>query len=411
MHSVKTFYLSWIIGRNVYSSSSQTLGRLVDIVVDSSFVRPKIIAIKVKQKKNIYIYDYSDVVLVNKYNKIVIILRNPKEIDISGKQILYLAKNILDKQVVDVNGRKVVRVNDLRLAEVSTGTYLIAVDVGLEGLLRRLGINDAASRLLKPFNHVVSNKLMLWDDVETIDFSNVGIRISKSRSKLDTLHPSDLADIIEDLDRKSQAAIFAALDEEKAADVLEELEVDAQRNVIDSMTLEKAADVLEKMPADEVADLLDDLEVDKAEELLGEMEIEASVEVRELMEYPEKLVGSIMSTDYMSFSPDTKIIDVLNELRDSKPESNIIYNIYVIDNSEKLLGTVSIRDLIVNSTDTTLEKIMLKEPHYISDTAKISKIPEIISKYNLLAIPVVNKEMIMIGTVIIDDILDKLIDK
>ena len=145
-------------------------------------------------------------------------------------------------------------------------------------------------------------------------YSNLNIRLSKSYAKLHTLHPSDLADILEDLGKKSSMSVFSALDEEKAADVLEELETQTQIHIIENLPVNKAADVLEKMPADEVADILDELEDEKAELLLKEMDTESSQEVRELLEYDDDLVGSIMTTDYYLFSAGITVEEVLNEL-------------------------------------------------------------------------------------------------
>ena len=161
---------------------------------------------------------------------------------------LLLVENILDKQIVDLNGRKLVRVNDVRLATIPTGTYAVAVDVGIDGLLRRIGISNPIKKILSVFNVNIPTKYILWDDVQAIDFSNQNIKLSKSYAKLHTLHPSDLADILEDLGKKSSTSLFSALDEEKAADVLEELEPSAQVHIIESLPVDKVADVLEKMP-------------------------------------------------------------------------------------------------------------------------------------------------------------------
>ena len=183
--------------------------------------------------------------------------------------------------------------------------------------------------------------------MEAVDFSNLNIKLSKSYSKLQTLHPSDLADIIEELGKKSSADVFSALDEEQAADVMEELETDAQLHLIESLPVEKVADVLEKMPADEVADILDELEDEKAELLLNEMESDSSEEVRELLEYPHNTVGSIMFTDVLSFKQNDTVEDVIRELRNRKPEASELYNLFVTNEHEELIAAFSLRDLVV----------------------------------------------------------------
>ena len=405
MTSQSTIYLSHLIGNKVLSEENKPIGRLLDLVVDMNFALPKVIAAKVKLGKLPIIIDIEHLKISKQNGKYTITCRHIEEFKIETDHTLFLTKHMLDKQIVDIDGRKLERVNDLRLAVLSAGIFVVAVDVGIEGLLRRLTVAKTINRLLKPFGKSIPGKFILWDDVATISGSQEGIKLSKEYSKLEKLHPSDLADIIEDLDRKSQVAVFASLNEEKAADVLEELETEAQINVLESLSKEKAADVLEKMPADEVADILDDLEEEKAEELLGEMENTASQEVRELMEYPENTVGSLMSTDFISFKEEMTVDDTIRELRILKPEPDSIYYLYVLDKDEHLIATVSLRDLITAEPNIKLSQIMNREVIKIIDTDKIDSLAELITKYNLIALPVVNKELKMEGMVIIDDVV------
>ena len=411
MMQVSTFYLSRILGNKVFSDKGNAIGKIKDIIVDVSFIRPKIIAIKLKIGRTSRIIDFSNVIISKINGQYSIKCHALEDIDVSQGNTMSLVKNVLDKQIVDMDGRKVVRVNDLKLAVLSNGTYTVAVDVGIEGLLRRLGIAKPIKKIIKPIGMSVPSKLILWEEVETIDFSNAGIKLSKSYAKLATLHPSDLADIIEDMDDKTQAAVFASLDEEKAADVLEELETDDQINLLESLSIEKAADVLEKMPADEVADILNELEEDKAEQLLSEMDNESSEEVRELMEYAENTVGSLMTTDYISFNQSMSVDDTINELRKQKPESDTIYYLYVLDDNEKLISTVSLRDVVISDPGTKLYQIMNNKVVYVFDHDKIDSIAEIITKYSLLAVPVVDEEMKMLGMVVIDDIVYDLLKR
>jgi Mg/Co/Ni transporter MgtE len=322
---------------------------------------------------------------------------------------LLLVESILDKQIVDLNGRKLVRVNDVRLATLPTGTYAMAVDIGIEGLLRRIGIAAPFKKLLGTFKMNLPSKFILWDDVQAIDNSNARIRLSKSYAKLNTIHPSDLADILEDLGRKSGMSLFTSLDEEKAADVLEELEDPVRIHFIENLPVNKAADVLEKMPADEAADIIDELEEERAEQLLREMDLESSQEVRELLEYPDNSVGSIMTTDILSFRPDLTVEDVISELRNKKPETAELYNLFVTKNNEELVGTFNLRDLVISPPGTRISDIMKEEPVFLYDNQKIQDIAEIISKYNLLAVPVLDRENQLQGMVVVDDVVEDLI--
>lgn len=407
--ALSTFYFSRIVGKRVVSPSGAVMGRIVDLAVESGTSRPQIVAVCVKTKAGIQHCDFSAFSIKKHASRYHITCTRHTEVDINADTVLMVGKYLLDRQIVDVDGRKMVRVNDLRFATVQSGTYLVAVDVGLEGLLRRLGIVKPIKLLIKPFKITLSSHHILWDDVQTVDFGHDGIRLSKDYSNLERLHPSDLADIIEDMDRNTQIAVFAGLDEEKAADVLEELEPEAQVSLLENLPLEKAADLLELMPADEAADILDELKDSKIQELLNEMETESSEEIRELMDYPNNTVGSLMTTDFIFFKENNTINEVLSTLRHTKPEQDTIYYLHIVNSQNKLIATVSLRDIVVNDPEIKLCDIMNRDVVYVQDMDKIESINEIIAKYNLIAIPVVEETKELVGMVIINDIMDSLL--
>ncbi len=418
MTLLTTFYLSGIIGKEAFGADGDAIGIIKDLLigaVPSAQNEPEqqmVTGIKLKIRKSVKIYSFRTFRVVKAREMLNVTCSGLEEL---GKEAvengLFLVDSILDKQIVDMNGRKLVRVNDVRLATLPTGTFAVAVDVGIDGLLRRIGISNPIKKVLSLFSVSIPTKYILWDDVQAIDFSNLNIMLSKSYAKLHTLHPSDLADILEDLGKKSSTSVFSALDEEKAADVLEELEPSAQVHIIESLPVGKVADVLEKMPADEVADILDELEDDKAELLLKEMEAESSQEVRELLEYDDNLVGSLMTTDYLSFTGTKTIEEVLNDLRIKKPEAPELYNMFVTEEDDKLIGTFTLRDLVVSEPGKTLSEIMKSEPVSLYDDQKTSAIAEIVSKYNLLAVPVVDENEQLQGMVVVDDVVEDLISE
>jgi len=400
------------VGTQFFSGTGEPLGKVKDLMVDFSQEKPKVIGVKAKVNSEIRLLDFEYFDLRRTGSTYVIYCDKIKDFTPpENLNILYLHENIIDKQILDINGRKLVRVNDIRLARLDSGSFAVAVDVGIDGILRRLGFAKLLHKLLAPFKLTVPSRYILFDEVEAVDSSTFGITLSKPFTKLHTLHPSDLADVIEDLDKNSRKAIFEALDEEKAADVLEELEPEAQVDVIDSLSTEKAADLLEKMPADEAADLIDELEDEKAEQLLNEIEKESSDDIRDILKYEEDTVGSLMATDFISFNEDKTVGETINELRKLKPESNTIYYLYVVDKNDKLLATVSLRDLVISDPSTPLNNIMNKNIISVFDTDEVDSLAEIISKYNLLAIPVTNKDMLMEGVIVIDDIVEDLLDK
>lgn len=419
MTSLTTFFLSRIIGKRVTDTSGKYVGIVKDLLIDNNYAdnigvagRPRVIGLKLKisHVTGYYSFDSFDVTKINKRVKVSCnSLKEMSQDDINNG--LSLVETILDKQIVDLNGRKLVRVNDVRLVSIPDGTYAIAVDVGVEGLMRRIGIVRPIRFIMSLFNASIPARFILWDDVEAIDFSNLNIKLSKSYAKLQTLHPSDLADIIEDLGRHSLMNVFSALDDEKAADVMEELETHAQLHLIESLPVEKVADVLEKMPANEVADILDELEDEKAEMLLQEMEAESSQEVRELLEYSDNSVGGWMTTEILSFNENQSVDEVIRQFREKKPEAEELYNMFVVDDADTLVATFSLRDLVVSEPETVIKQIMKRNPIFLYDDQDIDEIAEIVSRYNLLAVPVVDKENHLQGMVVVDDIVEDLIDK
>ncbi|MCX6321721.1 MAG: CBS domain-containing protein [Bacteroidia bacterium] len=418
MTSLTTFYLSGIIGKEAFGADGDAIGIIKDLLVNampSGQNDPNqqlVTGVRLRIRKETRFYSFNSFRVVKTREIINVTCSGLTEL--SSEEVnngLLLVENILDKQIVDMNGRKLVRVNDVRLATLPAGTFAIAVDIGIEGLLRRIGISLPIKRFLSLFTINLPAKFILWDDVQAIDHSNLNIRLSKSYAKLHTLHPSDIADILEDLGKKSSMSVFSSLDEEKAADVLEELETHTQVHIVENLPLNKAADVLEKMPADEVADILDELEDEKAELLLKEMDTESSQEIRDLLEYPDNSVGSLMTTDILSFKPGITVEEVIDELRIKKPEAAELYNLFVTETNDELIGTFNLRDLVVAQPNTLVSQIMKLEPVFLYDNQKVDDIAELISKYNLLAVPVVDLNNQLQGMVVVDDVIEDLINK
>lgn len=419
MTSLTTFYLSRLLGCNIFDTRDNILGRIRDVYVrihtaagENQSSNPQVIgfAVHVNGKNKDAVLDSLQIVKFGIHYKVQCQSMTLVSHDIFSDAVL-LKESILDQQIVDLNGRKLVRVNDIRMVAIAAGTFVVAVDVGTEGLLRRLGVNMFFKKLLQPFGGNIPSKFILWDDVETIDPNTFNIQLSQTRSKLNTIHPSDLADIIEDMSKNYQTPIFSSLDEEHAADVLEELRVKEQVHIIESLPLGKAADVLEKMPANEAADLMDHLEEDKTEQLLLEMEPEVSEEVRDLLEYPDGTIGSLMTSDILTFSGDQTIADAVDYIKVEKPEMESLYSLFVVDANNVLKGIITMRDLLLTDPQTRLDKVMNTNLNSVNDYDRLDAISGIMSKYNLLAVPVTNDHDELEGMVVIDDIFDELLGK
>jgi magnesium transporter len=419
MTSTVPFFLSRIIGAKVYDPQRNYIGTVKDLLLSAELStsqetmgKPVVhgISLQINKSANHFSFDFFEV--SKKKRKLYVLCNKLEELPELKKEVsIPLAGLVLDKQIVDLNGRKVVRVNDVRLATINNITYAIAVDVGVEGLLRRIGISQPVKFIFSLIKLNVPSKFISWDDMEAIDYSNLSIKLTSTYSKLNTLHPSDLADIIEDLDNRSRQSVFLALDEEMAADVLEEMEPKAQIKIIEETSVQKMADVLEKMPANEAADILDSLEVERAELLLNEMEAESSSEVRELLEYESYEVGSIMTTEILAYEESTIVAAVLYDLRANQPEVESMFGFFVINKNNELIGTFTFRDLVVSEPTIPVSALMNDDPIYLYDEQKIDDVAELVSKYNLLAIPVVNKNNQLEGMVVIHDVIEDLMNK
>jgi magnesium transporter len=319
---------------------------------------------------------------------------------------ILLRKALLDKQIVDTAGAKVVRVNDLQLRRRNGTLVLARVDVGLRGLLRRVGLN----RLILPalrwlFGYTLSDTLINWRLVQPVGSSDI-LRLKFSQARLARLHPADLADILEDLDRPERARVFRALDIDTAAEVLEESDPKVQVQLIQHLPAEKASDVLEQMSPSEATDLLQALEEPHAQTLLDEMEPEAAEDVRSLLTHDEETAGGIMTTRFFSQPPQVTVAQALDALREEAADLDVIYYIYVEDQDGHLLGVVNLRGLLTNDPNASLESIMERRIVSVPPDADEAEVAELFAKYGLRALPVVDTNGLILGVIRFKAILE-----
>lgn len=407
MRQPNSFFFSKILYKNIHNISGAVIGKLNDLILEFDSEKPAIKAIEVingnsksyLSSESLEIYNDSHERYSVKLNSSSITVASTSDNDI------FLARDLLDKQIVDINGRKLVRVNDVRMGKINGIWYLIAVDIGFRGLLRRLGVEYTAIRVAQALRIQFRNKLIIWDNVQPVAAGTENLKLSTSTNKIKTLHAADIADIIEELDSLSRNALFCSLDNEKAAEVLEEVESDVQKNLLENLSDEKASDLLEIMPSDEAADILEEIEDVRAERLLVQMEEENSEEIRELMEYPEKTIGSLMSKDFLSFLPDVSVSEAVSLIKKDKPRHEAFYYIYVVNSKGQLLGVLSLIDLIASNPESKLYDLMYPFVESVKDEDRIDEAMEIIQKYNLTAVPVVDDRREMVGTISLNDLV------
>jgi magnesium transporter len=317
-----------------------------------------------------------------------------------------LGKTVLDKRVVDTARKKVVRVNDIELAEAEGALQVVGVEAGLRGLLRHLRSEPFAERIAALFGKSLPRDLVPWDVVDPIETELSRARRQAVYTKLAKLHPADIADIMEELNPGERSAVLAALDEATAAEAITEAEPEVQASLVQMMEPEKAADILEEMEPDEAADILSDLPEAKAADILEEMEPEEAQEVEELLEHEEDTAGGLMTTEHVAFRPTLTVADAIRRLRDEAKDAETIYYMYVTDPQERLLGVFSLRELILAEPDRRLEEIMHTDVASVTPETALREVVELQTKYNLLALPVVSGEGEMLGIITVDDVLN-----
>ncbi len=402
-------FVSEVHRKPVLDQAGEEIGKLTDITVRHGDPFPAIAALVVTAVKATYLIPWDHVNLFNKRVISANLLRGrmtPSEIPSSEIQI---CRDLLDKQIVDINGAKLVRVNDLKLGDVNGRMSLIAADIGLRGILRRLGIESRGERLLSLIRYRLQTVLIGWHYLQPVEPKLSKLTLTVSRQKAPKLHPADLAEIISEVSQKERSAIFGSLDVETAAEALHELEPSVQVDIIDDMTSEKASDILEQMPPDEAADVLGDLPEDKAQELIKLMEKDGAEDVQELLEHEEDTAGGLMTTEFLAFPPDLTVEDAIRELRLEAPDVETVYYLYITDDQERLLGVLSLKNLIMARPDILLQDIMRTPVKTISLDTEQKDVAEFISKYNLLAAPVVDENNELRGIVTVDDVVDFLL--
>ncbi|HEX5590593.1 MAG TPA: PRC-barrel domain-containing protein, partial [Candidatus Limnocylindrales bacterium] len=309
-------YLSQAIGRPVLDANSEAIGKVADLIVAVGDRYPPVTGLVVLTDRRRIFLPWSSVDHLDADGAQL----RTQTIDIGKFQQrpneILLRADLMDKQIVDIDGRKVVRVNDLRLDEIEGKLHLVAVDVGAAGLLRRLGIERGWRTLARNLRLSVPERYIDWEDVDPVETSIASIKLRVPHAGLAELHPADLATIIDQLAPKDRAGVLAALDDEAAADVFEEMEPETQVEVLEDLDPARAADILEEMSPDDAADLVADLSDETREELLALMERDEAEELGELLAYPEDTAGGMMTTEYVAVEATLTAAATIERLRE-----------------------------------------------------------------------------------------------
>jgi len=331
----------------------------------------------------------------------------------SGEGMLLLERDLLDQQIIDVFGRKVVRVNDVDIHEESGHEHIVlklsAVDVGARGAIRRLLRGVVPKSALRSMMEKVPPRMIPWEFVDLIETDPARrVKLKISLDRLSKLHPADIADIVEELAPAEREAVFETIDEEVAAQTLEELDPKLQVSVLSSLDSDRAADIVEEMDPDAAADVLGDMPPETTEEILTEMEPEERAEVAELMTFEEDTAAGRMTTEYMALRAGAKVSDAIDMLRNFQGGLESVSTIFIIGDHEKLLGQVPLAKIVLATPETSLMMLSTGHMPTIPPGADEKEVAELFDKYNLLTLPVIDEEGVLTGVITADDVINML---
>ena len=407
-------YLSQLMGNPVYAADGEKIGTVSDLGIATGEVFPRVTSLAFKGpgrtpfmiswRKYVDTYDEKEIHLKVPAVEIRFSYLQPDEV--------LIARDILNKQIVDTRGMRVVRVNDLKLSDTSsTQLRLLGAEVGARGILRSLSpaLEHVALKVARTFGHPIPERIIAWSYMDLVERDLSNVKLSVSHKTLDDMHPADIADIIERLDPRLRGQVFAQLDDEQRAGAMAEFDDDAMAaELMGGMNEREASRMLSEMDPDDAAELVSELDYDKAEKLLRLMGVQEQRAIRQLLGYREDTAGRIMTSEFAALPEDKTAADAVELLRGLDEDFESVRYVYLSDEDNKLSGVVTLNALIVAEPETPLADICTREVITASPEDDQEDVAEDIAKYNLLAMPVVADDGHLLGIVTVDDALDVL---
>lgn len=402
-------YLSQILGRPIFDAEGEKIASIKDVIVRYGEEEyPPVIGLVARYRRRNFFIRRQRISSLGEKGALL----NSEIIDLKpftrrDGEVL-LARDVLDNQLIDVDGKRVVRVNDVQIIEVGGEFRVTGADVSLQGFLRRL----------MPAGFYGSRR-----PVEVIDWADVGylatdktagaVQLKSSKDKLSRLHPVEIAQLAESLSPIHRTEIVESLDDEIAADTLEEMSTENQARILEDMDEERAADILEEMSPDDAVDVLGEMDEEKAQELFNLMEGEEKADVAELLPYESDTAGGLMTTEFVVFPKNLTVAQAISRLREMAETPAMIYYLYIVEqeNSWKLVGLISLRSLILADPTYRLEQVMRESFQFAHPNDSAEETAHTIAEYNLLALPVVDDLGEIAGIVTVDDAMEILLPK
>ena len=411
-----TLALSELLGATVYDPSGAASGRVREVTMTPQEDRSRITSLIVRTKSGNRVLSFTAVSAINGG-----VRANTAAAEwpaANGAEGLFLLeRDLLDQQVIDINGRKVVRVNDVELhVDPQKGMIperpvlrVFSVDVGARGAVRRLLRGIAPKAALQALLVKIPPRTIPWNFVDVIETDPARrVKLKISHEGLAKLHPADIADIVEDLAPDERQAVFQTLDEGVAAEALEEVEPKVQKAIVESLDSERAADIVEEMNPDAAADLLADLPEDRTEQILVQMEPEAQQDMVELLEHKEETAAGRMTTEFLALPVAATVQNAIDSMREFEGGVEAVSTIYLVGSHGTLVGAVPLARIVLAPPSTPMLSLT-QEPLILShEGVDDNEVAELFDKYNLLTLPVVNEQNKLTGIITSDDVISML---
>lgn len=409
--NMSTIALTELLGAPVMEASGVQCGRVLEVGLSPAEDRARVSTLIVRTKNGDRVLPFSAVSSLNGGVRATSPASDWSPPEAEG--LFLLERDLLDQQIIDVHGRKVVRVNDVDLhPETGNGRVQLkigSVDVGVRGAVRRLLKGVVPMAALKLLLQRIPPRLIPWDFVDLIETDPARrVKLKISHERLARLHPADIADIVEDLAPDEREAVFETLDQEVAAGALEEVEPKVQKSILESLDSERAAEIVEEMNPDAAADLLADLPQERTSEILQEMEPEGREEMAELLEFGENTAAGRMNTEYLALDPSATVNDAVEALRSFQGGVESVSTIYLVDERGRLAGAVPLAKLVLAKSDEKLSSLTQEPLISTHAGAREREVAELFDKYNLVTLPVVDDETVLTGVITSDDVISLL---
>ncbi|MBZ5516738.1 MAG: CBS domain-containing protein [Acidobacteriia bacterium] len=401
----------------MYGVKGEYLGRLVDLCVDPSQNSLRVASYVVKgPKNNLVCVTYQQLQSLSVRAGQTSVPREEVRCYAPDEGLLHVKKDILDQQIIDVNNRKVVRVNDvdfdIQPVNGRTELRVVAVNVGLGAAVRRLLQGAMAKHTLRTLSSFFSSKTIPWEFVNLIE-PDPGrrVRLRLSYDRLAQLHPADIADILEELSRDEQKSVIESLDAETAANALTEIPTRMQADLLESIPAQKAADIVEEMPPDEAADVLQQMPPETSAVVLSDMGKEEAAEVRELLGFEENTAGAMMTNEFVFVGEEATVEGAIAALKNFEGPIESIHVVYLVNASAALTGAVSLSRILLAESSTPLKALVTEPLISLPFHADRKEVVDTFHKYNLVSLPVVDDKGCLLGVVTSDDVLELVINR